>query len=271
MLRLVALAVTLLLLLGGSTLAGCALIPAEPVPLVPFGDFEVGHYGGVAGVQDVLHVRADGVALLVTRKPAAGRLSEATMDRLRTLLESEEFRREAATAASDHEPPRCADLMSTSVRMGSLAMSVEEPCGSASQPATPAFDEILELTGPAQQGQFTEPVGVDEPRLVGVRLERSAATDQTGYVITITPDGIGTLAIAAVPQRQQELTTAERDTLRLLLARLAEQPVTACTTEPRYRLEISGAPGSSGADCGYRERYREFAATIAVLETAFRL
>jgi len=77
-------------------LTGCSLIGPLAVPSEPFGDFVVGEFGGIDGRQNILYVRADGVALLVSRQPAAGRLSNQTLGRLRTLLTSDQFRQEVA-------------------------------------------------------------------------------------------------------------------------------------------------------------------------------
>jgi hypothetical protein len=64
------------------SVAGCSLIGRAAAPSDPFGDFVVGEFGGIDGRQNILYVRADGVALLVSRAPAAGKLSDRTMSRL---------------------------------------------------------------------------------------------------------------------------------------------------------------------------------------------
>ena len=66
--------------------AGCSLIGPSAVPSEPFGDFSVGEFGGIDGRQNVLYVRLDGVALLISRMPAAGRLSEQALQQLQTLF-----------------------------------------------------------------------------------------------------------------------------------------------------------------------------------------
>ena len=125
--------------------AGCSLTGSLATPSEPFSDFTVGEFGGIDGRQNILHVRADGVALLVSRVPAAGRLSDQKLTRLRTVLTSEQFGKEVANAA--RRKPRttdqvCSDLITNEVTMGTLSMSRTEPCGQEPQPA-PAFDEIL--------------------------------------------------------------------------------------------------------------------------------
>ena len=251
------------------SVAGCTA--PEPAPKVPFGEFEIGQFGGVAGRQNILHVRPDGLALLVSNQPAAGRLSPSRLDRLRTLLESEGLRREVAAAAdAERKPPRCADLFSTSVVMGSLRMSVEERCGSETRPATPAFDEIISLTAPAMAGNFDGPVDVLDPRLVGLQLERPAYGDHTAFTVTVDPDGHGTLAYAGTVRRRLLLEPADRDVLRLLVGRLMEEPTQPClpTQKTYYRLLITAAPASSGPDCSYRDRAREFYAVAQLLQRA---
>jgi len=58
------------------TVAECSLVGPTAAPVEPFGDFTVGESGGIDGRQNILHVRADGVALLISRAPASGRLSD---------------------------------------------------------------------------------------------------------------------------------------------------------------------------------------------------
>ena len=48
-----------------------------PEPSEPFGDFADGQFGGVAGLQEILRVRADGNAVLISREPASGRFTES--------------------------------------------------------------------------------------------------------------------------------------------------------------------------------------------------
>ena len=62
--------VALLMTAAALAVAGCSLIGPSAVPSEPFGDFSVGEFGGIDGRQNVLYVRADGVALLISRMPA---------------------------------------------------------------------------------------------------------------------------------------------------------------------------------------------------------
>ena len=124
-------------------LTGCSLVGPVAVPSEPFSDFVVGEFGGIDGRQNIVYVRADGVALLVSRQPAAGRLSGQSLGRLRTLLTSDQFRQEVAADAQRKKRapvPVCADQITTEVTMGSLSMSRSDPCREESEP-TPAFDD----------------------------------------------------------------------------------------------------------------------------------
>lgn len=140
-------------------LAGCSLIGPSAVPSEPFGDFSVGEFGGIDGRQNVLYVRADGVALLISRMPASGRLSEQALQRLQTLLTSRQFRQEVAREAqrkSQAPAPVCTDQITTEVTMGGLSMSRTEPCGEGPE-RTPAFDEILSIVPQRCEGTSTDP------------------------------------------------------------------------------------------------------------------
>ena len=75
------------------TVAGCSLIGPLATPSEPFGDFSVGEFGGIDGRQNILYVSAaDGLALLISRAPAASKLSHQSLGRLQELLTSEQFR-----------------------------------------------------------------------------------------------------------------------------------------------------------------------------------
>jgi hypothetical protein len=267
LLRVVAVFVALLLAAGCSI--GARLTPpTESLPPAKFGDFAVGEFGGVDGRQNILRVRADGAALYISREPAAGRLSEGDLERLRTLLTSEQFRRESALDGGNGGPPSCTDQIITEVRMGSLAVNRTGPCGAESAPAAPAFEEILAITEPARQGVFAAPVGVTGPRLVPVRLERLAQTNQPGYVITVDARGRASIAEQGEPTRKALLTSEQQDTLRLLLPLLDEGSVPGCDSPECYQLRIDN--GDVRPDCSGRGRYPEYRAVVAVLEAAFQ-
>ena len=253
--------------------AGCSLVGPTAAPAEPFGDFVVGESGGIDGRQNILHVRADGVALLISRAPAAGRLSDQKLSRLQTLLTSEQFREEVARQAQ--QKPRtpeqvCSDQITNEVTMGKLSMSRTEPCGEETG-STPAFDEIISIVAPALRGTFDGPVNTPEPALVSVRLERSGLQDQPGYTMMIDATGRGTMTPSSGGSTQRELTVQQRDTLRLLIGRISEKPVVPCTSTGYYRLQAEMQPAISGPDCAFPERQPEFHALTVLLEDAFNL
>ena len=173
--------------------AGCSP-ETSPEPPEPFGEFAVGQFGGVAGLQEILRVRADGNAVLISREPASGRFTEEEMGRLRRLLTSEQFRQEVARELEWKRKPRkieCSDQIITEVSMGALSLSRSGPCGKEDLPDAPAFNEILTIVGPARRGDFAGPVDGSEPRLVPVRLERLATSSRPGYLIIIDRRGEG--------------------------------------------------------------------------------
>jgi len=241
-------------------------------PSEPFSDFSVGEFGGIDGRQNILYVRAaDGVALLISRAPAAGRLSDQSLSRLQGLLTSKQFREEVTREAqrkSTAPAPVCSDQITTEVTMGSLSMSRTEPCGDKSEP-TPAFDEILSIVAPAMQGNFDGPVGTAEPRLLPRRLERLQVQDQPAYTIRIDAAARAMITIAGRRSELHELSIQQRDTVRLLLVRVTEEPVVPCTSTVHYQLYVDTEPAASGPDCGFPQRQPEFRALTVLLETAF--
>jgi hypothetical protein len=254
------------------TIAGCSLIGPLATPSEPFSDFSVGEFGGIDGRQNILYVRAaDGVALLISRAPAAGQLSDQSLSRLQELLTSEQFREEVTREAqrkSKAPAPVCSDQITTEVTMGSLSMSRTEPCNEKSEP-TPAFDEILSIVAPAMQGNFDEPVDTTEPRLLSMRLERSQVQDQPAYTIRIDGAGRARITIAGRASELHELSIQQRDTVRLLQARIIDEPVVPCTSTAYYQLHVDSKPAVSGPDCGFPQRQPEFRALTVLLETAF--
>lgn len=251
--------------------AGCTP-ETSPEPPEPFGDFAVGQFGGVAGLQEILRVRADGNAVLVAREPASGRFTEQEMGRLRTLLTSEQFRQEVARELEWKRKPRkieCSDQIITEVSMGALSLSRSGPCGKEDLPDAPAFNEILTIVGPARRGDFAGPVAASEPRLVPVRLERLATSSRPGYLITIDRQGVGSITTDGGAVRRGALAPADRDTVRLLIPELISGPITPCQSTEYYRVRIESGTPLSAADCEFRRRYPEFRALVKVLETAF--
>lgn len=254
------------------TVAGCSLIGPLATPSEPFGDFSVGEFGGIDGRQNILYVSAaDGVALLISRAPAAGKLSHQSLGRLQELLTSEQFREEVTQEAqrkSKAPAPVCSDQITTEVTMGSLSMSRTEPCGKTFEPA-PAFDEILSILAPAMQGNFDGPVDTSEPRLLAMRLERLQVQDQPAYTIKIDAAARAMITIAGRSSERHELSIQQRDTVRLLQARIIDEPVVPCTSTAYYQLHVDTEPAVSGPDCGFPQRQPEFRALTVLLETAF--
>jgi hypothetical protein len=243
------------------------------MPSVPFSDFTVGEFGGIDGRQNILHVRIDGVALLIARVPAAGRLNDQKLSRLRTLPTSEQFSKEVAGAAQrkpDTTEQVCSDMISKEVTMGNLKVRRMEACGKESRPA-PAFDEIVSIVAPAMRGDLDGAVDTTEPRLISGRLERIEPQQQAAYMMKVDTAGRGTITLAGGDLKQRDLSVQQRDTLRLLIARIIEQPVAPCTSTAHYRLHIETEPAISGPDCGFPERQPEFAALAVLLENVFDL
>jgi hypothetical protein len=266
--------VAVLVAVATLTVAGCSLIGPLATPSEPFSDFSVGEFGGIDGRQNILYVRAaDGVALLISRAPSAGRLSDQSLSRLQELLTSEQFReevtREAQRKSKAPAPaPVCSDQITTEVTMGNLSMSRTEPCSEKSEP-TPAFDEILSIVGPAMQGNFDEPVDTTQPRLRTMWLERLQVQDQPAYTIRIDGTGRAMITVAGRASELRELSIQQRDTVRLLQARIIDEPVVPCTSTAHYQLHVDSEPAVSGPDCGFPQRQPEFRALTLLFETAF--
>ena len=253
------------------SVAGCSLVGPTAAPAEPFGDFVVGESGGIDGRQNILYVRAaDGVALLISRAPAAGQLSDQSLSRLQELLTSDQFREEVVQEAqrkSKAPEPVCSDQITIEVTMGSLSMSRTEPCGEKSDP-TPAFDEILSIVAPAMQGNFDRPVDTAEPRLLPMRLERLQAQEQPAYTIRIDAAGQAMITIAGRRSELHDLSIKQRDTVRLLLSRVIDEPVVPCTSTAHYQLHVDTEPAVAGPDCGFPQRQPEFRALTVLLEAA---
>ena len=82
------------------------------------------------GRQLILRVGKDGVALLIAGSPAAGRLSDTDLARLRRLLISEQFRREVAREAALPKPEQaCSDGAPLLVAVGLRRLPVRNQPG----------------------------------------------------------------------------------------------------------------------------------------------
>jgi hypothetical protein len=198
------------------------------------------------------------------------------VSRLKTLLTSRQFRREVEREAerkAKSPAPVCTDQITTAVTMGSLWMSRTDPCGTQAAPA-PAFEEIIGIVAPAMQGNFDGPVNTTEPRLLPMKLERLPVQDQPAYTIKIDAAGRAMITIAGRTSEVHDLSIQQRDTVRLLVARLVETSVVSCTSPVHYQLQIDTGPNMpgpkiSGPDCGFPQRQPEFHALTVLLENAF--
>jgi hypothetical protein len=120
--------------------------------------------------------------------------------------------------------------------------------------------------------------------LLPMRLLRLLVQDQPPYTIKIDAAGRAMITIAGRTPEVHDLSIQQRDTVRLLLARLVETPVVSCTSPVHYQLQIdtgpnipgpnipgpkSPGPEISGPDCGFPQRQPEFHALTVLLENAF--
>ena len=104
-----------------------------------------------------------------------------------------------------------------------------------------------------------------------MRLERLHAQDQPADRIKIDFTGRAMITIAGHKSELHDLSIQQRDTVRLLLARIIETPVVPCTSTAHYRLRIQSQPAVSGPECAFPQRQPEFHALTVLLENAFGL
>ncbi|MFC7618754.1 hypothetical protein [Microlunatus sp. GCM10028923] len=195
----------------GTTAAGCALLPPEPLPLTPFGAFTVTVTGGVAGIFRQLRVTPDdGIGLVLTDSPAAGRIGRQTLDRIGTLLESEAFRREAARPRPDEM--RCSDTFVATLRMGALTARREDPC--APSPA-PEWDKLTALLQPFWEGNFEEPLP-EAPAPPPILVQEIASGRPTGRRVELGPTGQATLRTADRVLQTRRLEAPQLEALTVL-------------------------------------------------------
>jgi hypothetical protein len=164
--------------------------------------------------------------------------------------------------------PVCSDQITIEVTMGDLSMSRSDPCREMSEP-TPAFDEITGILAPALRGDFDGPTDTTEPQLFPMSLQRIQLQDRPAYVIKIDAAGRAKIMISGRTSEWHSLSVQQRDTVRLLVARVIEEPVSPCTSQAYYRLQVDKEPVAGGPDCGFPERQLEFRALTALLENAF--
>jgi hypothetical protein len=258
----------ILLALGLLAAAACARLdptrdPAPtPVPKVAFSDFTLEETGGIDGRHNVLLVRTDGVAISMSWEPSAGQLSPDTVTRLRTLLESEQFRIEVARGG-EPEPPQCSDQVTMRLVMGALAISQIGPCPTGAAP-TAAFDEILSMLSAPLRGEYDRPVPGGEPKLVPIRLEAQADAGKPAHVITVDARGRAVKTMRGATPVRRTLETSQQDTLRLLLDRLQSEPPVECAKPGRYRAVIAGT--TTVTECQYFYAQPELRAVVNLLE-----
>jgi hypothetical protein len=258
----------ILLSLGVLAAAACARFDPDPapaptpVPKVAFSDITLEETGGIDGRHNVLLVRTDGVAISMSWEPSAGQLSPDTVTRLRTLLESEQFRIEVARGG-EPESPQCSDQVTMRLVMGPLAIGRTGPCPTGTAP-TPAFDEILRILSTPLRGEFDRPVPGGEPRLVPIRLEVQAVAGKPAHVITVDARGRAVKTMRGATPVRRALETSQQDTLRLLLDRLQSVPPVECPKPGPYRAVIAGT--ITVPECQYFYAQPELRAVVNLLE-----
>ena len=87
----------------------------------------------------------------------------------------------------------------------------------------------------------------------------------------IDSTGRGTMTPTSGGSTQRDLSVEQRDTVRLLLARISEKPVVPCTSTAHSRLQVHMPPAISGPNCAFPERQPEFHALTVLLEDAFNV
>ncbi|SER35538.1 hypothetical protein SAMN05421756_11514 [Microlunatus flavus] len=254
-----------------AVLAGCT--PAAGPAPDPGAEVTLSRSGGVAGLRQVLHVRPDGVAVLVGVR--GGRLGADRLIELRAALADPALAREAAAAraAADRGgSPPCSDPITHGLRVGELSMSVTEPCGGAEAPATPTFDRLFTLLTDALAGRFDEALRPgDAPALV-VRTEQLGGS-RGRYTVEAGPDGALRLTRPGRPDERRDLAPDERDALALVAAGLLAQELTSCAGDAPWTVAVR-APGgaeSVGPGCAFGPRAVDAAAAHLALVRPFDL
>jgi hypothetical protein len=204
----------------------------------------------------------------MSNEPASGSIPAADLQRLRVLLTSEQFRREAAADPDRGDRHQCADDIVWTVTMGALTADDGGHC-SGDDAATPATDEIIGLLADEVGGTFAAGVPAGPPDLVPVILERHATQYYPAATFRSTATGEVTMQPAQGAHQKRQLDAADRDTLRLLLDRQVDRPVNSCQHPGPYRLLIGGARAVTVTYCLGEDSPRELLATIAVLENPF--
>ena len=231
--------------------------------------FTISESGGIDGRMNTLLVRPDGVAVLMSRRPAAGQIRPETLDRVRGLLASEELREEAVRAGRERVPV-CPDNLSVTLTVGDLSMTETGSCDGVRQAPSPAFDEIARLLAPPLGGVFDGPVASDQPRLVPLRLQGRPLGQREESVFTVDGEGRVRRTTPGRPDDVRSLPAGDRDVLRFLLERLQTARVEPCAGSSRYVLTVGGPSEVSGPDCGFAQHPAEVRTVVSLVEDLFR-
>jgi hypothetical protein len=251
-------------------LAGCAALRPDPVPLpgLRFGEFTVTEAGGIDGRYNVLKLRPDGVGLYLSTDSTAGRVNQPTMDRLKELFESTEFRAEAARPAPK-PTQQCSDQISDTIQLGEVSMSREAQC----QPPEdkPAFDEILRLVNRPLRGEFDQPLSASQPRLQPLTVERTGY-DRPDYLVRISATGTAELVLDHAAARRARLSQDRQDALRLIQDWIGVLPApTPCPRPGSHRITVGSAQPLTVTRCMQRFDNVELWSIILLAQHTFDL
>ena len=125
-------------------------------------------------------------------------------------------------------------------------------------PSDSAFDEITGILAPGAAGNFDGPADTAQPRLFPMSLQRIQLQDRPAYVIKIDAAGRAKIMISGRTSEWHSLSVQQRDTVRLLVARVIEKPVAPCTSQAYYRLQVDKKPAAEGPDCGFPDGSSSF-------------
>ncbi len=202
--------------------SGCALLPpdprpsrAAPAPGEPFGDFVLTSFLGNIFYYEIRGF-SDGAALHLNVNASAGMIQPATLDRLRTLLESADFREDLSRDLDQTESQVCQQIgdvsRRTTFRMGGL--TGDFPCITSDREA---LEELESLLQEVRLDRFAGPLPDHQPDLPRIVVERLFKGRPSGRRHELRPDG--TLVIQDRDEEPEEkpLKKDKLDVLRLLL------------------------------------------------------
>jgi hypothetical protein len=239
---------------AGLFLGGCT--PAR----IPFGDFILSEIG-LGGLVRKIHVFADGAALVVNYFGGrGGRVAPETMTRLRTLLESEEFRSSIPKLPTN----RCPSSNTVTVEMGGTTWNLG--CSSS---RSRAFRDLEDALGGLTRAQFDGELPPSDPLPV-IRVQARRWQTTPGPEIEIRPDG--TVHGPSQGTDAENILPSELDALRLIITRV-DLPQNAELPMPdTYRIMIGDRrpvfaplPDPDGVD----SLFPELSAIGIIAESAF--